>query len=280
MLNLKGIAVDAISIGGLETCIQLPGFDLAFDIGRCPGSSVHRNTVLFTHAHIDHMGGITWHSATRSLMNLTPPTYLVPTENVEAIEALFAAARRLDHSELPHSLVPVGPGDEHRLACGLVARPFRSVHVVPCQGYALWQQKKKLKPEYSGLSGPEIRDLRVVRGVEVTDTVEEPVVAFCGDTRIEVLQRESVVREARVLILECTFIDDRVSVEKCRERGHVHLDEIVKHADLFENEAILLTHFSARYQADEIQKALDEKLPPSLRDRVTPLLNGHGGVDG
>jgi ribonuclease Z len=279
VLNLEGIAVDAVSIGGLETCIQLPGFDLAFDIGRCPPTSVHRNTLLFTHAHIDHMGGITWHAATRSLMHLQPPTYLVPSENVAAIEALFEATRRLDQSELPHTLVPIGPGDEHVLACGLVARPFRSVHVVPCQGYAIWERKKKLKAEYSHLSGAQIRDLRVEKGVEVTDTIEAPVVAFCGDTRIEVLKRESVVREARLLILECTFIDERVSVEKCRERGHIHLDEIAEHADLFENKAILLTHFSARYTADDIRKALDEKLPPGLRERVTPLLNGHGGSD-
>ena len=51
------------------------------------------------------------------------------------------------------------------------------------------------------------------------------------------------------MILECTFLDDRVSVAECRAKGHVHLDEIVERADLFENEAILLTHFSARYSA-------------------------------
>ena len=78
------------------------------------------------------------------------------------------------------------------------------------------------------------------------------------------------------MILECTFLDDRVSVAECRAKGHVHLDEIVERADLFENEAILLTHFSARYSSTEIVALLDAKLPPALRERVTPLLPGSG----
>ena len=53
--------------------------------------------------------------------------------------------------------------------------------------------------------------------------------------------------------------------------GHIHLDEICERAELFENEAILLTHFSARYTRHEIASLLEKKLPPSLADRVTPL---------
>ena len=275
MLQLKGISVDAISVGGLETCIRLPGMGVAFDIGRCPRAAVHTDTLLFTHAHIDHMGGIVWHAATRSLMHMKPPTYLVPRENVEAIEALFDASRRLDQSELPHTLVPIGPGEEYALGPGLVVRPFRSIHVVPCQGYTIYEQRKKLKAQYQGLPQREIRDLRVEQGIEVTEIIEAPAVDFTGDTLIDVVEREEVVRKARLLIMEVTFVDERVSVEKCRGRGHIHLDEVAERADLFENEALLFTHFSARYKAEDILAALDDKLPASLRERVTPLLGSH-----
>ena len=63
-----------------------------------------------------------------------------------------------------------------------------------------------------------------------------------------------------------------VSVEKARSKGHIHLDEVIARAELFENEAILFTHFSARYSADDIRRILETRLPASLRDRVTPLL--------
>jgi ribonuclease Z len=63
-----------------------------------------------------------------------------------------------------------------------------------------------------------------------------------------------------------------VSVEKARSKGHVHLDEIAERADLFENEALLFTHFSSRYQPYQIERALDRRLPPHLRERVHALL--------
>ena len=35
-------------------------------------------------------------------------------------------------------------------------------------------------------------------------------------------------KQARILIMEMTFIDDEISIEKARERGHVHLYEFCK----------------------------------------------------
>ncbi|MFQ5655798.1 MAG: MBL fold metallo-hydrolase [Planctomycetota bacterium] len=275
MPELAGILVEGISVGGIETCLHLPRMKLAFDVGRCPPEVVQRDTILFTHAHMDHMGGLAYHAATRALRGMSPPTYVVPHEDVEAVRDLFGVWRRLDRSELPHRLVGLGPGEELDLHGGLLARPFRSHHCSPCQGYGLWSVRNKLKPAYRGSSSREIRRLRVEQGVEVTEPVETPVVAFTGDSRIEVVEGEEVVRRARLLVLEVTFVDDRVSVERCRAKGHIHLEEVAERADLFENEALLLTHFSSRYTAAEIVQALDRRLPRGLRGRVTPLLTGH-----
>lgn len=41
-----------------------------------------------------------------------------------------------------------------------------------------------------------------------------------------------------------------------------------------QNDAILLMHFSARYKGEYIEKQLDEMLPPSLRQKVTPFFEG------
>ena len=274
--RIAGIQVQALSIGGIETCIHLPELKVAFDIGRCPPEVVARERVLFTHAHMDHMGGVAYHAATRALRNMRPPTYVVPRENAEAFEQLFEIWRRLDRSEMPHTTVPLGPGEDLALAPGLMARAFRSPHSAPCQGYALIARRRKLKPEYRGMPGEAIRRLREEDGVEVTETVESIEVAFCGDTLIEVLEREELARRARLLILETTFVDERVSVEECRSMGHIHLDEVAERAALFENEAILMTHFSARYRARDVRQALRAKLPAELARRVTPLLGAHG----
>ena len=273
-LELAGIRVRALSIGGIETCIQLPALKVAFDVGRAPREVIACRTLLFTHAHIDHLGGVAYHTATRALLGMSTPVYLVPRANAADLERLFEVWRALDRSDMEHVTVPLEPGEEYVLPNKVCVRPFRSPHVVPCQGYGLWTRKEKLRPEFHGLAGEELRRLRE-EGRTLTDPIETAEVACTGDTLIDVVEREEVVRKARLLIMETTFVDEKIGVAEARSRGHVHLDELAERADLFENEAILLTHFSARNRAHEIRAALDKKLPAALRERVVPLLGAH-----
>lgn len=271
MLQLGGIAIDAVSVGGLETCIALPGHKLCFDIGRCPRSAVALPRVLFTHAHVDHMGGAVFHCATRSMMGMKPPDYWMPAENVEAFGDMLAAWRRLDRSELTCTVHAAVPGEAIALGKGLEAVPFRAIHRVPTVGYALFRTTRRLKAEFQGLPGPSIRDLRL-GGTEVTEAHRTCELAFTGDTLVDVAEREAVVRQARVLVMEVTFFDDRVSVAACRDKGHVHLDEIIARPELFEaNEHLLFTHQSARYGSREAAEICRRRLPPELARRVTLL---------
>ncbi|MFT5464116.1 MAG: ribonuclease Z [Planctomycetota bacterium] len=270
--DLAGITVEGISSGGIETCIHLPQLKVAFDVGRCPEEVVPREIILFTHAHMDHMGGVAYHCATRELRQLSPPTYVVPKVDVEAFEELFAVWRRLDRSDLKHTTIGLEPGEEFQLPRGLVARAFASPHRAPCQGYALVSTKQKLLPALRGVPGRELEQRRK-SGETITEEVETVEVAFTGDSKVEVIEREELVQRARLLICECTFLDERVSREQARESGHIHLDELIERADLLQNEAILLTHFSSRYRHQEILQILDERLPAELRARVTPFLN-------
>jgi len=270
MLELAGTRVDAVSVAGLETCIQLPSHKLAFDIGRGPRSAVGLSTVCFSHSHVDHMGGIAHHVATRSLLGMAPPTYLVPSEMVDAFHALLDAFRRVDQSDMPCTVIPAVPGEDVSLTKGRFIRPFRAVHTIPAVGYGLWRTQTKLRPELVGASQEEIR-AAVARDEEVAIETPVPLVAFTGDSRIEVVDQESVVRQAKLLIMEVTFLDDRVDAQRARENGHIHLDEVIERADLFENEAILMTHLSARYRYEEALKILDARLPEKLKARTTLL---------
>jgi ribonuclease Z len=271
MFNLAGTAVRGISIGGVETCIQLPGLDLCFDIGRAPRAAVYRSRVAFTHAHLDHLGGVAMHMATRALTSLEPPTYLLPAANVQDLQALIRAWRKLDRSRLPCTLVPMEPGASFPLGPDKELRAFATKHTVPSLGYGVFTSKDKLLPQFHGQAGHELRRLREA-GEAITERVSSCDVAFTGDTCIDALDEQPWLYRARLLILEATFIDDRVGVGPCRSKGHVHLDEIIDRAERFENQAILLTHFSARYTLTEIRAILAERLPPSLRERVHPLI--------
>lgn len=272
-LKLAGIDIEAVSVGGLETCIEVPSWSLCFDIGRCPSSAVRRKRVLVTHAHMDHAGGLAYHAATRDLLGMPRPTYYVPRENHADFLALMDVWRRLDRSDLPCDLVAVGPGERVQLDEVRAFVPFRSPHRVHCQGYALLRKRPRLLAALQGLPSDEIRARRLA-GEAVSEDVEVTEVAFTGDALIEVVEREPLVRTAKLLVMEVTFLDERVPVEASRSKGHIHLDEVIARAELFQNEHLLFTHFSARYGRGEILDILARRLPPSLRGRVTPLLAG------
>ncbi|MEL6349191.1 MAG: MBL fold metallo-hydrolase [Myxococcota bacterium] len=270
VMKLAGIDVDAISVGGMRTCIQLPSFDLAFDMGVCPPKAVHRGTVLFTHAHVDHMGAVVQHCATRDLLGLKPPTYILPPKNLTAFNDVFTAWRALDHSPLEHTAIPLAPGETHAIKKGFRVQPFRSVHTVISQGYILHHRRQKLKPEYQHLTGPEIGAARA-RGEQITDEVDHPAVAFTGDTRIDVLDHHPELYHVNLLIMEVTFFGDQITVAQARRRGHIHLNEVAARAERFQNAALLLTHRSARHSLKQAEEEVRRMLPAELCERVTLL---------
>ena len=136
-------------------------------------------------------------------------------------------------------------------------------------GYCITSTRRRLKAELQGASRHRIKAARAA-GEDIHDIEEIRELAFCGDTNVTVVDKEPPVTTARRLILEVTFLDDRVSVERARRTGHVHFDEFLERADRFENEAILLTHASRRYSNETLEGAL-ERLPERLRGKVSIL---------
>ncbi len=76
-------------------------------------------------------------------------------------------------------------------------------------------------------------------------------------------------------MIECTFIG-----EEHRDKGesfkHLHLGDIVQHAERFRNEAIVLHHLSRRYRVEELRAEVDRRLP-ELANRIHILVEGTTG---
>ncbi|KAJ6688031.1 hypothetical protein OIU74_016686 [Salix koriyanagi] len=272
--TIEGYPVEGLSIGGHETCIIFSSLNMAFDIGRCPQRAISQDFLFISHAHMDHIGGLPMYVATRGLYRMKPPTIVVPTCIKENVEQLFEVHRRLDGSELKHNLIALDVGQEFYVRKDLKVRAFKTYHSIQSQGYVVYSVKQKLKREYLGLSGNEIKNLKS-SGVEITNTETSPEIAFTGDTMSDFIIDETNidVLRAKVLVMESTFVDGTVTVEHARDYGHTHLFEIVKYADKFQNKSILLIHFSARYTVKEIQEAI-QRLPQPLAGRVFALTEG------
>jgi len=131
----------------------------------------------------------------------------------------------------------------------------------------VYQRKHRLKSELQGEDATQIAE-RARAGEKVKEEVVHAEFCFPGDTLIDNIEKEKSITQARVLLLECTFAGESISVERARKAGHIHLDQIAERAHLFENETILLTHWSQRYSNKQIEREVKKALPESLRSRV------------
>jgi ribonuclease Z len=175
--------------------------------------------------------------------------------------------QRLDRGRMICDLHGVTAGQEIALSREHVVTTFATTHTIPSVGYLVWERRNKLKEEYHGLPGDKIRDLRL-SGVEVTREVRTPILGYTGDTSPAGLDNYPPAYEAKILITEMSFIRPNHRREKIHKFGHMHLDDFLERADRFKNELIVVAHFSTRYNAPEVRRLVEAKLPANLRDRV------------
>ena len=266
-LTFKGYTIEGYSRAAVQSYFRIPELKLGFDLGGSPWSFMGTQTYFITHPHLDHMAALPVYVARRRMMKMEPPTIYLPAGCVEGVQRMLHAWQRLDRGRMVCQLIGVQPGDEIELSRENVVTVFETKHTVSSVGYVVWDRRKKLKPEYQGLSGDQIRDLRL-SGTEVTADVRVPIVCYTGDTAPGGFDGYPPVLQSQVLITELTFFRPEHRKEKIHKFGHTHLDDILERADKFQNELIILTHFSTRYEERQIQRAIEKRLPPQLKDRV------------
>jgi ribonuclease Z len=264
-----GLEIEGVSIAGHESFYKLPAFRCLLEFGRAPDDVVGYSTVCLTHGHLDHAAGLAHHASRRRLTGLPGARVFAPEEAVPDLEAWLAISQRLENVDYCAHVTPAVPGESVMLRNDLELKFLPGRHRVPTVGYLFSEIRHKLEDEFQGLEGPEIAALRQ-KGTEVTRREEIPLLAYPGDCGPEIFDAAPELFRARVLLIECSFVapEDR---DRAREYAHIHLDDIAERASLFENEAIVLTHFSLRYRPEEILEALG-KLPAEVADRVIPFL--------
>jgi ribonuclease Z len=264
--------VRGISVGGVYTTLHVPELDVAFDIGLAPRSFAGVRTLLLSHGHVDHAGALATLLGIRALHGMSTPLRVVmPAEIVDDMKAVLAAMTEMQRWPLAIEAVGLTAGQELDLRPDLVVRAFRTFHPVPSLGYLLIRRVKKLRPEHHGMPGPEIAARRQA-GEDLFVTTDHLELAYATDTLAQVLDHSPEILGAQVLILECTFLDERKSVADARAGCHIHLDEWIERADRFANQCVVLMHVSQIYRPDEVAGILDRRLPEALRARVVPFV--------
>lgn len=164
-----------------------------------------------------------------------------------------------------HDLHGVRPGDIvplRRTGPDWTAEAFACDHQVPCVGYVFALNSRKLKPEYTGRKGAELKALREA-GVDITAPHAAPVFAFLGDTTAATLAagprwlRDGIP----VVVTECSFLyeEHRAQAVKTKHTIWADLEPVVRR---WPKTTFVLMHFSLRYSDKDIRRFFAEMQDP------------------
>lgn len=263
----KDLTIEGYSRAAVQTYWRIPELKIGFDLGAHPWAFMSTATWFVSHAHLDHIAALPVYVARRRMMKMEPPTIYLPATAIEHVEKILKLFTRLDRGRMPCTLLPIEPGMEIELSREHVVSVSATKHTVPSMGFVVWERRRKLKAEYQDFTGPQIRDLRL-GGTEVTEERRVARFAYLGDSAPEGLDACPAMYEAHVLVMEMTFVAPSHRKDKIHKFGHMHLDDVLERRQRFQNEVIIASHFSTRYNTKRIRDLVSRNLPDMLDGRL------------
>ncbi|MEL7237360.1 MAG: MBL fold metallo-hydrolase, partial [Planctomycetota bacterium] len=190
------------SVAGEESVVQVPELNVAFDVGRGPQFMLTSDLLCLTHGHMDHVAGLAYYLSQRYFQGMKPGTILLPAELEGPVDGMLKAFQRIERQTTPYELVPMRPGDLHKVRRDFGIRALATHHGGPCLGFACISIREKLKPEYQDYDGPALAKMKQ-EGVDIQYTLEVPTVTYLGDTGPGSVFEHDDVTQAQLLITEC-----------------------------------------------------------------------------
>lgn len=255
-----------------STWVWLPDWRLLVDAGdgatQQMGYKIHKvDTVLLTHAHRDHIGGLLQVVNQRGEAGAFAVGYPAGSNAFDMLENFSMKFNPgSSRSAVWHALE-----DGDALPSGVDGRlieTFRTRHyayddaaMLPLSlGFDLIWRKQKLRDEYRDLSQAELDQLRQDVGREgITQEINERWITIGGDGAP---LHPDKVRGTKLLLHEATFLrqEDYASDEAGENIGHIHstMEEALWLAQESAVEQVVLYHISTRYTDVEIKTAVRE----------------------
>lgn len=281
-MKIGNWTIRGVSIAGRHTTIVVDELKLCFDLGIIIDNIERTETVLISHGHGDHIGSLHIFLALRHLHKLNPPLCVMPEVCIPPFKILSSAASALDRGKsetiLFNNLIKCdvkAADSSHLLPLSHNSKYFVSsipmIHKIISFGYCIYNKRSKLKGEYIEYTPKQLKELRS-QNVEITRDIYFPEIAFTGDTLFKSIIENEDYLKAKLLIMECTLLDD-MTVEEAQNRYHVHILELIDNYGIFENDSIILTHFSDRYSSDDVRDRIskimvDKGIPSSFTNKI------------
>jgi ribonuclease Z len=198
-------------------------------------------------------------------------TVLLPREIERPVERLLQSWRDVERQGTPFTLVPMSANQMYEVRRDFGVRAFATHHGGVSLGYCLVSIREKLKPEFLGVPGPELADMKK-KGVEIQYRVEVPLITFLGDTTAGPVFDVPDVQNAQVLVTEITFFDSSHRT-KAKAGKHLHLDQFVEILPKLKNEHIVISHVSRRTGIRRAKYLLRKRVGDAEMKRIHFLMD-------
>ena len=256
-----------VSLAGIRTAISMPELSLSFDVAQGFPYLINLHKYFVTHGHLDHAAGIPYIISQKMMTSQKPGEFYMPPSLVGPMTDIMNLWSKIEGFPYNYKFIPVQADDEIEINNHCFIKVFPTTHRVESFGYTLFDRKKKLKAKLSHLTKDQIVELRR-QGEEVNEIHEYPMVSFTGDTQIEFLEARPWIKKSKILFVEATYLDSMRPIERAREWGHTHFDEIIPQLDSIESERIVLIHTSSRYSTTDALRIIKEKVPAKHHERI------------
>lgn len=265
-IRTEHLTIEGQSRAGHETWFRVREVGVALDIGRCPDPLIAVPHVFISHAHLDHAAGIPFYAGQRRLQRIEGGRVYLPEEAAADVRELMRIHERLEGTDYDIDIVAMRAGDMMRIGRTHLVRAHDATHRVPARAWEFLERRHHLKPELAGRASEELAELRR-GGTGIEDEIELSILFYTGDTDRRILEQNDALFRAEVLMIECSFVGD-LHQDRAAQYQHIHFEDIAGFADRFENQLIVLTHFSRRYSPHEIRQAIRGRCPAVLRERL------------
>ncbi len=259
--------ISAYSTALFSTFFFLEEYGILFDCGdgaaaMLMGKSRKVKHIFISHADRDHLCGLLQFNQLNAREGF-PKVYF--PRDCGSFPYLEAFTKQFDPHVSGTEWDFLDDGQEVKIGKGLLVRAFRNEHIahqkdtVKSLSFQLIRTTQKLKEAYLELSGSEIKAKKEEIGYdEMTYEKREILLTYSGDTPVE---WDGRYNDSQMLIHEATFLKkEDMGVDGNRWNKHSTLDEVMKMISESKGiERLVLSHFSSRYHADEIQQAVEDE---------------------
>lgn len=212
--------------------------------------------VFISHADRDHLTGLLQFNQLNARSGF--PIIHYPADS-GSFPALADFGGKFDHHVQLAVWEPRRPGDEVVLKKDIIVQAIRNGHVqAPADkskslSFKVSQLKRKIKPEFADLEGSEIARLAKDLGRNfISVQSQETLLGYSGDSPVEDYERWD---NTPILIHEATFLDGSTPMKE-KANKHSRLDEVMQMVASINVGTLILSHFSSRFSAAEIDKAI------------------------